>query len=228
MSRWILPVAGALALHAALFAMDPGFTRPVLMLPESKAVTISLLATPPAPAAPPAVKPKPAPPVKTPPKKKRIAAPRPQPAIAPPPLPAPPAPPEPASPEPVLPEAAPMEEAVSPPDQKAPPPDQAAESETTPSDQARIQASVPLYHLNPPPAYPAVARRRNYQGTTLLDVLVDRQGRAAQVRVRQSSGFSILDRSAVAAVRQWRFEPARRMGQAMEMWVQVPVKFELK
>ncbi|MDA8139469.1 MAG: energy transducer TonB [Desulfobacteraceae bacterium] len=91
-----------------------------------------------------------------------------------------------------------------------------------------IQASVPLYEQNPVPVYPDAARRRNSQGTVLLDVLVDPQGRAAQVKMHQSSGFAMLDRSALNAVRQWRFEPARRLGQAVEMWVRVPVRFELK
>jgi periplasmic protein TonB len=37
-----------------------------------------------------------------------------------------------------------------------------------------------------------------------------------------------LDRSALSAVRRWRFEPARRGAQPIETWVQVPVRFELK
>lgn len=96
------------------------------------------------------------------------------------------------------------------------------------TDQAAVTASVPLYHLNPPPVYPAVARRRNYEGTVVIDVLVDRQGRAAQVKIAHSSGYEILDRSALNSVKQWRFEPGRRFGQPVEMWVQVPVRFALE
>ena len=73
-----------------------------------------------------------------------------------------------------------------------------------------------------------MARRRHYQGTVLLDVLVDRQGRVDQVEIAQSCGYRILDRSALKSVRQWRFEPARRFGRPIEMWVQVPIKFELR
>ena len=91
-----------------------------------------------------------------------------------------------------------------------------------------VKVSVPLYELNPPPVYPRIARRRNYQGTVLLDVRVTAGGRAAEVKVAHSSGYGVLDRSAVAAVRDWRFEPARRGSQAIETWVEVPVKFELK
>jgi protein TonB len=92
----------------------------------------------------------------------------------------------------------------------------------------QVTASVPLYALNPAPAYPTVARRRNYQGTVFLNVRVDRQGRAVEVEVQQSSGYAVLDQSAVKSVRQWRFEPARRAGQPIDMWVRVPVRFALE
>jgi protein TonB len=96
------------------------------------------------------------------------------------------------------------------------------------ADRADVQASVPLYDLNPPPDYPAAARRRNLEGTVLLEVLVDRHGRAAQVRISRSCGHDLLDRGALKSVQQWRFAPARRMGQPQEMWVQVPVRFQLQ
>jgi TonB family protein len=79
---------------------------------------------------------------------------------------------------------------------------------------------VPLYDLNPPPVYPRVARRRNYQGTVLLDVRVTAQGTVAEVKVARSSGYSVLDTSALSSVRNWRFEPARRGSRPIETWVQ--------
>jgi protein TonB len=112
---------------------------------------------------------------------------------------------------------APLEEKASP-----------AESFDAADVQASVQASVPLYDLNPAPVYPAAARRRNLEGTVLLEVLVDRDGRAAQVRVLRGSGHAMLDRSALDSVRQWRFTPALRGGRPQEMWVQVPVRFQLE
>ncbi|MBI5063722.1 MAG: energy transducer TonB [Desulfatitalea sp.] len=93
---------------------------------------------------------------------------------------------------------------------------------------ASAQASVPLYDLNPPPVYPSAARRRNLQGTVLLEVLVDREGQAAKVEVLRGSGHEMLDRSALDSVRRWRFTPARRGDRAQEMRVQVPVRFQLE
>jgi protein TonB len=91
-----------------------------------------------------------------------------------------------------------------------------------------VRASVPLYDQNPAPVYPAAARRRNLEGTVMLEVLVNREGQAAQVRVLRGSGHALLDRSALDGVRRWRFTPALSGGRPQEMWVQVPVRFQLK
>jgi protein TonB len=86
----------------------------------------------------------------------------------------------------------------------------------------------PLYRLNPPPRYPIMARRRRYQGTVFLDVLVDARGRAEDLRVASSSGYDLLDRAALEAVREWRFEPGKLGGHPTAMRVKVPVRFVLK
>lgn len=86
----------------------------------------------------------------------------------------------------------------------------------------------PAYKKNPRPEYPRVARRRRYQGTTLLEVLVGTTGKANDIRVLKSSGFDILDRAAVTAVKSWLFEPGMREGERVEMWVRVPIRFQLK
>jgi protein TonB len=93
---------------------------------------------------------------------------------------------------------------------------------------AVVELSIPLYDINPSPNYPNVAIRRRYEGTVLLDVFVDKTGRAAEVKVARSSGYAVLDRNARADVSRWRFKPARRGMQTVEMWIQVPVRYELK
>ncbi|WP_456386925.1 TonB family protein [Desulfolithobacter sp.] len=91
-----------------------------------------------------------------------------------------------------------------------------------------IQKATPLYKVNPPPEYPRLARRRGLEGTVLLEVLVDRDGRVRTIRVHTSSGHSILDRAALKSVRTWRFNPGTIDGQPSDMLVQVPVRFQLK
>jgi len=88
--------------------------------------------------------------------------------------------------------------------------------------------AVPLYLKNPPPEYPPVARRRGYEGTVVLDVLVDREGRVRDLSVSQSSGHGVLDRAATKAVKDWLFEPGRRGDVTVDMWVEVPLTFRLK
>lgn len=83
------------------------------------------------------------------------------------------------------------------------------------------------YLNNPPPQYPAKARLRKEQGTVLLDVYVSTSGAAKSVAVGHSSGVKTLDDAALAAVKQWKFVPARRGSEIVEAKVLVPVKFRL-
>jgi protein TonB len=77
------------------------------------------------------------------------------------------------------------------------------------------------------PAYPQTARERGQEGRVVVWLLVGADGTPAEVRVAQSSGVDALDAAAVAAVRQWRFEPARRGGIAVPEERLAPVAFRL-
>jgi protein TonB len=90
-----------------------------------------------------------------------------------------------------------------------------------------MREAVPLYRINPPPTYPKIARKRGYQGTVVLEVLVDGNGRVGDLRVSKSSGYKILDRAAMASVKGWAFVPGMRGDQKVEMWVRVPIRFQL-
>jgi protein TonB len=85
----------------------------------------------------------------------------------------------------------------------------------------------PLYRKNPPPKYPMRARKKGYEGNVILEVLVDENGTVEDLKVFKSSGYEILDKSALSSVKKWLFEPANRNGKAMKMWVRVPVRFQL-
>src|SRR5262245_1074757 len=78
------------------------------------------------------------------------------------------------------------------------------------------------------PTYPASARRLGIQGTARLKVQVLADGRVGEILVETSAGHPDLDRAAADAVRQWRFEPARRGTEAVVTWVLLPVQFQLK
>jgi len=80
---------------------------------------------------------------------------------------------------------------------------------------------------NPAPSYPVSARRAGREGRAVLRVVVTSTGEGREVRIAESSGTPSLDEAALAAVRQWRFTPARRGGEAAEDVVLVPVSFTL-
>ncbi len=61
----------------------------------------------------------------------------------------------------------------------------------------------------------------------LVSVLVTVEGIVKDAFVEVSSGFPRLDEAAVAAVRVWRFVPAKRRGEAVEMRHRIPIRFEL-
>jgi len=86
----------------------------------------------------------------------------------------------------------------------------------------------PRYLDTPSPVYPAEARSLGYEGTTLLTVEVLSSGRVGQVLVKKSSGHAVLDRSALRAVRSWRFEPARIRRIPKTMTVDIPIRFSLE
>lgn len=83
------------------------------------------------------------------------------------------------------------------------------------------------YLNNPKPEYPLTARQRHWQGTVLLRVYVGADGKALQVTIQRSSGHDTLDESALDAVKQWRFVPAKRGDSAEASWATVPIIFEL-
>jgi protein TonB len=87
---------------------------------------------------------------------------------------------------------------------------------------------MPIYKSNPAPDYPAVARRRGFEGTVILEALVNRDGRVTDLRLLQSSGHAVLDQAALSSVKGWVFDPARRGEEAVEMWVRIPIRFRLR
>lgn len=93
---------------------------------------------------------------------------------------------------------------------------------------ANFIEATPLYKRNPPPQYPATARRRGYQGTVTLEVLVTESGAAQKIKIFESSGHPVLDNAAIVAVTNWLFSPATRLGQPISMWVKIPVQFILR
>jgi protein TonB len=86
----------------------------------------------------------------------------------------------------------------------------------------------PKYAENPKPLYPREARKKGFQGEVVLKVEVLSNGLVGQVEVKKSSGHEVLDRSALSAVKHWKFFPAKRGESAISFWVNIPIKFQLQ
>lgn len=77
------------------------------------------------------------------------------------------------------------------------------------------------------PVYPALARRRQQQGTVWVDVRLDAQGRQIALHVLRSSGVKSLDQAALTAVKQWQFLPERQNGIGVPSRVHIPIEFAI-
>jgi len=75
--------------------------------------------------------------------------------------------------------------------------------------------------------YTDEARRRGMTGDVVLEIVVRRDGSVGDLRVLQGLGAG-LDQRAIAAVRQWRFDPARLRGAPVDVIVEVAVEFTLR
>jgi protein TonB len=75
------------------------------------------------------------------------------------------------------------------------------------------------------PLYPEAARQQHIQGPVVLNVLVGRSGLVREAGV--ISGDPQLAKAATDAVRQWRFNPHKLNGKAVEFETRITVNFAL-
>ncbi|RYG02715.1 MAG: energy transducer TonB [Chitinophagaceae bacterium] len=88
-------------------------------------------------------------------------------------------------------------------------------------------SATAAYLNNPPPVYPEAAQEKGWEGTVILSVLVQPDGKAKTVEIKTSSGRKILDQAATQTVQRWTFVPARKGETPVEGWVEVPIDFRL-
>ena len=79
------------------------------------------------------------------------------------------------------------------------------------------------------PVYPKLALNNEWEGVVVLEVFVDRNGKARRIRIIKSSGHSVLDRSFVHTVKQfYRFNPRRVSGKNKDAIVRLSHTFSLE
>ena len=152
--------------------------------------------------------------------------PKPRPVVKPKPLPPPPNAP-PSERAIAAPPPAPQPEAAPPPAGPAAPPAPPAPPEP-PAPAPVVPPRSDASHLNnPAPAYPNVSRRLGEQGRVLFDVYILPDGTVGEIKLKRSSGYTRLDDAALAAVRAWRYVPARRGDMPIPYWYVQPITFAL-
>ena len=77
------------------------------------------------------------------------------------------------------------------------------------------------------PDYTDEGRRRGIEGDVVLEIVVRADGSVGSVKTLRGLGAG-LDQRAADAVRQWRFNPARRYGTPVDVIVEVAVEFKLR
>ena len=76
------------------------------------------------------------------------------------------------------------------------------------------------------PEYSEEARKAKYSGTVLLQLVVDVDGRAKNIKVVKGVGLG-LDEKAVEAVQKWKFTPGKKNGAPVPVYATVEVNFRL-
>ena len=122
-------------------------------------------------------------------------------------------------------------EPVAPPPPPAPPPPAPVVVAPPPKPAGPVTLGGELSVACPertPPRYPPLSRRMGEEGTAVLRVELDEQGRVARSTVATGSGFPRLDEAAQAAVQSWRCTPAQRDGRPVRAVALQPFKFVLE
>jgi TonB family protein len=76
------------------------------------------------------------------------------------------------------------------------------------------------------PEYSEEARKAKWQGTVILNVIVDETGHARNIQVAQALGLG-LDQKAMEAVEKWLFKPGMKDGKAVAVYATIQVTFHL-
>ena len=90
----------------------------------------------------------------------------------------------------------------------------------------RTSSRAPKLILQVDPQYTEQALQRGLQGTVALSFLVDQNGRTRDIKVIKTLD-SGLDRNAIAAAEQWRFEPGTRNGRPIDVRTNAEVTYRL-
>jgi len=77
------------------------------------------------------------------------------------------------------------------------------------------------------PNYPKRALKLQQDGVVYLRILVSNDGLPEEIIFTQKSQYNSLNKAALNAVSQWKFQPMIINGHKSKMWVNVPIEFKI-
>jgi periplasmic protein TonB len=87
----------------------------------------------------------------------------------------------------------------------------------------QVENAKLIYHPNP--EYPPLAKMARIQGTVRLEAIIAKDGTIQDLKVL--SGHPLLVKSALDAVKQWRYQPTLLNGEPVEVVTEIDVNFTL-
>jgi TonB family protein len=89
---------------------------------------------------------------------------------------------------------------------------------------SEVQRLVPIATRRATPTYPEDLKDYSISGTVLLRVIVDEMGKTKVVDIVTPMGFG-LDQAAIDAVNRWEYEPAKRDGVPVKVYIRIEFNF---
>lgn len=82
--------------------------------------------------------------------------------------------------------------------------------------------------IDQPRSYPLEARNKGWEGTVKLEASLNKKGRIESIKLLQSSGYKILDDTAIRMVKKWRYKPVVKDGVPMDWTLRITIPFKLE
>jgi protein TonB len=86
----------------------------------------------------------------------------------------------------------------------------------------KVEPPVPVRTASPD--YPPELRREGVSGLVMVKCSIDEQGNVTEAEIEKSSNAA-FEKPAVAAVKKWKFKPAKQDGNPVAIKVSIPIKF---
>ena len=89
---------------------------------------------------------------------------------------------------------------------------------------SNVEAPVPVRMVAP--EYPSELRRDGLGGVVTIACTIDEQGNVKDITIQKTTNEG-FNRSALNALKKWKFKPARLDGVAVAQKVTIPLKFSV-